>query len=117
MQDLADLIRRDGVRGGAAFPKGMDGVSGKEDPDTHHLAAVRGMTMALTALRGLVRLLGLVEDSDNHNTFSLTLGKRQMGTPCIPRLRKSEPYKHCTALYLWKLKPAELRAFDLETSG
>lgn len=88
MQDLADLIRRDGVRGGAAFPKGIGGVSGKEDPDTHHLAAVRGMTMALTALRGLVRLLGLVEDSDNHNTFSLTLGNRRMCTTFIPRLQK-----------------------------
>ena len=59
--------------------RGADGLSGK-DSETRHLAAGRGMTLALSALRCLVRHLGLVEDSANHGTFSLVIGEHRMDT-------------------------------------
>ncbi|CAM9431775.1 unnamed protein product, partial [Ascophyllum nodosum] len=72
IKDLADLTGLGGVDGAASFVRGADGLSGK-DSETRHLAAGRGMTLALSALRCLVRHLGLVEDSANHGTFSLVI--------------------------------------------
>lgn len=74
-QDLADLVRADGVGGGggggAAFDfRGASGSGGEAD----HVAGARGMALALAALQGLLHHLELPEDPSNHGTFSLTLG-------------------------------------------
>lgn len=79
IQDLADLVRVDGAVGGgggeaAAALRGASMGSG-ETSETHHVAAARGMALALTALQGLLQHLALMEDSSNNGTFSLTIGK------------------------------------------
>lgn len=76
VQDLADLVHVDGAVGGggggaAAASRGASG----ETEETHHVAAARGMVLALTALQGLLEHLALLEDSSNNGTFSLTIGK------------------------------------------
>lgn len=79
MQDLANLVRVDGAVGGGggeavAALRGASIASG-ETPETHHVTAARGMSLALTALQGLLHHLALLEDSSNNGTFSLTIGK------------------------------------------
>lgn len=74
MQNLADLVRTDGVGGGGVSSLGVGGSSA-EATATLHVAAARGMTLALAALLGLVRQLELLKDHANHHTFSLTIGE------------------------------------------
>eukprot|EP00903_Cladosiphon_okamuranus_P008571 g8222.t1 len=64
MNDLADLVR-------------PDGVGGPQSTEGSHVAAARGMTLALAALTGLLRHLEILGDSSNHGTFSLTLDELQ----------------------------------------
>eukprot|EP00752_Nemacystus_decipiens_P008019 g7166.t1 len=72
MKDLADLVRVDGVGGGGAADSGN-----AQDTEAGHVAAARGMTLALAALTGLLRHLEILGDSSNHGTFSLTLDELQ----------------------------------------
>lgn len=89
VQDLADLVRADGVGGGGGGGatvdlRGANGSGGEAD----HVAAARGMTLALAALQGLLQHLELLEDSSNHGTFSLTLGNFSQRRP-IPFLTQA----------------------------
>lgn len=70
LQDLADLVRVDGVGGGGAADSG-----GAQNAEDGHVAAASGMSLALAALTGLLRHLEILGDSSNHDTFSLTLGE------------------------------------------
>ncbi|CAM9615807.1 unnamed protein product, partial [Scytosiphon promiscuus] len=74
IKDLAQLCRVDGVGGGGAPATSLGGpaVTSGESGETAHVAAARGMTLALTALTGLLRHLEL-QDSSNNATFSLTI--------------------------------------------
>ncbi|CAM9130489.1 unnamed protein product, partial [Hapterophycus canaliculatus] len=77
IKDLAQLCRVDGVGGGGggggdAASFGGPNAASEESAETAHVAAARGMTLALAALAGLLRHLEL-QDSSNHGTFSLTI--------------------------------------------
>lgn len=72
MQDLADLVRADGVGGGGAADSG-----GTQNAEAGHVAAAHGMSLALAALTGLLRHLDILGDSSNHGTFSLSLGENE----------------------------------------
>lgn len=71
VQDLADLVRVDGVEGGGAADSG----GAQNTAEAGHVAAARRMTLALAALTGLLRHLEILGDSSNQGTFSLTLGE------------------------------------------
>lgn len=73
-QDLADLVRVDGIGGGGAALQGPGGASG-DSAEAIHLAAARGMNLALAAFQGLIRHLGLLGDPSKHRTFSLNIGE------------------------------------------
>lgn len=73
-QDLAQLVNvNEGIGVGAPSP-GVGHPVGEEG--TYHVAAARNLPLALGALQGLVRHLGLLENPSNHGTFSLTIGER-----------------------------------------
>lgn len=80
IQDLADLVRVDGVGGAGSADSG-----GAQTTEAGHVAAARGLSLALAALTGLLRHLELLGDSSNHGTFSLTLGERVRQHGCYSR--------------------------------
>lgn len=73
VQDLAELVN---VKEGSSVGGPSPGVGHPvgEKAGTCHVAAARNLPLALGALQGLVRHLGLLEDPSNHGTFSLTIG-------------------------------------------
>lgn len=108
MQDLAALVRVDGVvgEGDGAATAALRGASiaGGETAETHHVVAARGMALALTALQGLLQHLALLEDSSNKGTFSLTIGEvlfsvNQRGGNILP-LGAGHP---CQLYFTWVL--------------
>lgn len=70
-QDLTELIQKDNVGGSGSVLVGL-GDTGDDGPA---VATALGMPLALAALLGLVRHLGLREDSSKHHTFSFKIGK------------------------------------------
>lgn len=82
VQDLAELVN---VSEGSGVGVPLPGVGHPlgQKAETCHVAAARNLPLALGALQGLVRHLGLLEDASNHGTFSLTIGEQ--AAACQPR--------------------------------
>lgn len=73
-QDLSELLREEGPIGACSVSEGVCNAS-NEDSSISHLAAARGMPLALAALHGILRHLELLRNPSNLHTFSLTMGE------------------------------------------
>ena len=82
VQDLAELVNVSEGGGVGARSPGVGHHVGQK-AGTCHVAAARNLPLALGALQGLVRHLGLLENPSNHGTFSLTIGEQ--AAACQPR--------------------------------